>query len=577
MRFFVGLVLLALACTCAFADITNTKVLRSIDLTTQLARHTINITAENKGASTSTYSLAVQNATNLAFIKAESDAGASLVVTPGEADKTNGYTTYKINLAIDAGKTVNFKVYLVYFASLKPFPTEITMNGRQLVRYYSNAYFYSPYPTGHQRTTVKLASTHLEGHSEAPTPIKVSGDTITYGAYSDIKPLTHASLWVHFENHSPFLTITKMVKEYEVSHWGNLAVEQHLDVRHDGAALKGHFSRLDFQRNPGGSPAAVLQITEILPNEASDVYYRDDIGNISTSSFTPSEKGLEFHIVPRFPLFGGWKNNWYTGYNLPLHPFLFTDSSSTYRLKVPFASSLGQVITEDYTLRVILPEGSTVTKVDVPFEVQKSDAKHFTYLDTTGRPVIVLSKRNVVPEHNVVITIEYQFSWLTKWHEPLLLAAGFFVLLALVMVYVRFSLSIKPVDTAKAFHKRDEIINNIKNVNVRLDSELARQAAAAEKSTESTFRWNARPSVLDDLMKVASSASPVTTGEAFAARVKEYVDAQINRFKYQGKVYASRFATGAKKVKAEKQKKIQEKLQVANDAVQQFVEDWIQN
>jgi oligosaccharyltransferase complex subunit alpha (ribophorin I) len=142
---------------------------------------------------------------------------------------------------LDAGKAVSFRVSLVYFASLKPYPTEIPMNGRQLVRYYSNAYLYSPYATTNQRTTVKLASTHLEGHSEAPTPTKVSGDTITYGAYADIKPLSHASLWVHFENHAQFLTISKMAKEYEVSHWGNLAVEQALDVRHDGAHLKVFF------------------------------------------------------------------------------------------------------------------------------------------------------------------------------------------------------------------------------------------------------------------------------------------------------------------------------------------------
>lgn len=175
-----------------------------------------------------------------------------------------------------------------------------------------------------------------------------------------------------------------MTKEYEVSHWGNLAVEQWIDARHDGATLKvfrdkttkqkirinktngchqGQFSRFDFQRNPGASPSAILEITEILPLEASDVYYRDDIGNISTSSFAVSDKGLEFHIIPRFPLFGGWKNNFYTGYNLPLNNFLSTDNQGNYLLNVSFASSLGDFYTEDYTVKVILPEGSKVTKV----------------------------------------------------------------------------------------------------------------------------------------------------------------------------------------------------------------------
>jgi oligosaccharyltransferase complex subunit alpha (ribophorin I) len=147
-----------------------------------------------------------------------------------------------VKVAIDAGKATTFKVFLVYSGSLEPFPKEIPMNGRQLVRYYSNAYFYSPYTTANQRSTVKLASSHLEGHSETPTPVKVSGDTVTFGAYADVKPFSHASLWLHFENHAPFITVSKMVKEYEVSHWGNLAVEQALDVRHDGAALKVYIS-----------------------------------------------------------------------------------------------------------------------------------------------------------------------------------------------------------------------------------------------------------------------------------------------------------------------------------------------
>jgi hypothetical protein len=91
MKFFVGLVVLALACTAVLGDITNIKVLRSIDLTSQFARHSINITAENKGASTSTYLLAVENATNLAYYKAENEAGAPLEVTPGDEDKAHGY------------------------------------------------------------------------------------------------------------------------------------------------------------------------------------------------------------------------------------------------------------------------------------------------------------------------------------------------------------------------------------------------------------------------------------------------------------------------------------------------------
>lgn len=86
MKILLGLVLvLALACATVLGqDLVNSKVQRHIDLTTQFARHTITITAENKGsAATSTYTLEVQNATHLAFIRAETDTGSPLTVTEG--------------------------------------------------------------------------------------------------------------------------------------------------------------------------------------------------------------------------------------------------------------------------------------------------------------------------------------------------------------------------------------------------------------------------------------------------------------------------------------------------------------
>ena len=48
-----------------------------------------------------------------------------------------------------------------------------------------------------------------------------------------------------------------MAKRYlapvpQVSHWGNIAVEEHYQLVHTGAKLKSQFSRLDFQRNPIG-------------------------------------------------------------------------------------------------------------------------------------------------------------------------------------------------------------------------------------------------------------------------------------------------------------------------------------
>lgn len=53
---------------------------------------------------------------------------------------------------------------------------------------------------------------------------------------------------IHYENNAPFLTISSITRIIEVSHWGNIAVEETIDLRHTGADLKGPFSRYDYQR-----------------------------------------------------------------------------------------------------------------------------------------------------------------------------------------------------------------------------------------------------------------------------------------------------------------------------------------
>ena len=64
-----------------------------------------------------------------------------------------------------------------------------------------------------------------------------------------------AELRIHSENNSPFLTVTHLERVIEVSHWGNIAVEESIQIRHSGAELNGPFSRYDYQRtqDPGAS------------------------------------------------------------------------------------------------------------------------------------------------------------------------------------------------------------------------------------------------------------------------------------------------------------------------------------
>lgn len=42
-----------------------------------------------------------------------------------------------------------------------------------------------------------------------------------------------------------------------MSHWGNIAVEETVDLKHTGAVLKGPFSRYDYQRQPDSGISSV--------------------------------------------------------------------------------------------------------------------------------------------------------------------------------------------------------------------------------------------------------------------------------------------------------------------------------
>ena len=63
----------------------------------------------------------------------------------------------------------------------------------------------------------------------------------------------------------------------------------------------------------------------VLPASARDVYYRDEIGNISTSNLKELDDMVELELRPRFPLFGGWKTQYTIGYNVPSYQYLYNN------------------------------------------------------------------------------------------------------------------------------------------------------------------------------------------------------------------------------------------------------------
>lgn len=101
-------------------------------------------------------------------------------------------------------------------------------------------------------------------------------------------------------------------------------------------------------------------MTAILPAEATDVFYKDVTGNISTSHFRKEKQRSVLELTPRYPLYGGWRFSWFHGYTIPQSLLLnqLSGKAEDYRFKATLTPSVSGLIVEKSTLKVILPEGA---------------------------------------------------------------------------------------------------------------------------------------------------------------------------------------------------------------------------
>lgn len=218
--------------------------------------------------------------------------------------------------------------------------------------------------------------------------------------------------------------------------------------------LKGHFSRLAHQQSKfhASSPAQVFtDLTLRLPPTAHTTYYYDTIGNVSTSRFRPGQTPAtqakiksrtaarvvdsQLELKPRYPILGGWNYSFVIGYDVPLADMLKTDGGRKV-LSVPFLTGYKDLAAEEVELKIVLPEGARYVlpyllhltslflprrillstygstlflgewlinrdiEVHTPFPVDSTTHSiHKTYLDTTGRHTITLTKSKCTEHH----------------------------------------------------------------------------------------------------------------------------------------------------------------------------------
>ncbi|GJQ71692.1 hypothetical protein Trydic_g11386 [Trypoxylus dichotomus] len=400
------------------SNIVNKNVDRILDMTSQLVKVTASITLENTGkepVSNFMVYMEPEAQGSLAFISAQDALKEDLKLEPLQIEGHKNAYDVKLRQSLTQGRTASVTIEYVYTNALQPYPNSITQKDRQLVRYFGSHYFYSPYRTNKQTTSVTLNSRDIESYTKLK-PVSQQDTTITYGPYNNIEPLTLDQLIVHYESNAPFLTVTRIERLIEISHWGNIAVQENTEIYHSGAKLKGPFSRYDYQRD----------------SAAHNIYYRDSNGNISTSQVRPRKDWIELELRPRFPLFGGWRSSYTLGYSVPSYQYLFKSHNSQYVLKMRLLDHVfDDMQVNELETSIVLPVGVTNIQLNTPYDVQR------------------LRKDNLVEQHIQDLEITYDWQPLLLLHEPILLSLALYALFVCVIIYVRLDFSIHKPEHSK--------------------------------------------------------------------------------------------------------------------------------
>lgn len=177
-----SVVALSLAAVQIDKNLQNKNVERSIDLTTQLVKIQYKITVENLNKKdlvgvSYTFVVPTDHREQLSYISIKDALKKELKPIEEKISEGVAFTV------LLTGPVLHIEIVLT--SSLEPYPTHITQSERQLVRYFGNAYFYSPYKTVAQKTTVRLASKNVESY----TTVKPSAQLdkiLTYGPYENV-------------------------------------------------------------------------------------------------------------------------------------------------------------------------------------------------------------------------------------------------------------------------------------------------------------------------------------------------------------------------------------------------------
>ena len=277
-------------------DFINSDVRRTVDLTSSIIKvETTLLIKSLRVDPTFTYRfpLLKNHSIHLVFIKA-------VLKSNDGREEVSGVKINKLNRIIDEHfdyYEVNFKnepmnneeerILVInedYFGRLDMLPKKIPVKEDQLVVFTDTQNFISVYSTSDQRSEVIFPNDKTEILTYTELNADKLRDRIIYHLSGVIEPLKTIPLRIHYEFNHPLMIFNQAQRIFEVSHWGNVAIEERYQIENVGAKLEGEFGRVDYDNHGRhGGMNALKRLKAKLPLRSNNLWYRDEIGNVSTS------------------------------------------------------------------------------------------------------------------------------------------------------------------------------------------------------------------------------------------------------------------------------------------------------
>jgi len=336
---------------------------------------------------------------------------------------------YALQDPIPKGSSTEITVGGVYTGMLVPRPATMVQGDPHRVVFSGHAHIISPYKIASESVRVTVGG--VISHN-APSPADVSDDAIALGPYHNVAAYTVIPFEVHYESDFPLIHATHVTRKITVSHWSGVGIDETYEVLNVGAKLVGEWSRLEAMTDEAASRGGISHMPALIPETAHDIYFRDDIGNISSSRVIPKNGQTAVMLEPRFPLFGGWRTIFKFGYFLPIAGSIHSEGGSNrFVLTTSLAPAVKELVVDELEVRIVLPEGASEVKVVAALQFERKDEREYTYLDVLGRPVLVLRLRNVVPEASSLVHISYTYAGWMMLEKVVIGGAGEFLIFCL--------------------------------------------------------------------------------------------------------------------------------------------------